>query len=75
MYINFSSQNFYTFELYGHMYCYYNVWPEAFLVFSGKQHCLHNIFSGDLPAMNICLHAKFPVRWCYGFGRTGLQQD
>ena len=23
-----------------------------------------NIFSGDLPAMNICLHAKFQVWWC-----------
>ena len=25
--------------------------------------------------MNICLHAKFQVRWCYGFGSTALQQD
>ena len=25
--------------------------------------------------MNICLHAKFQVRWCYGFGSTVLQQD
>ena len=38
MYINFCSQNFYTFlsymvfELYGHMYCYYNVLPEAIFV-------------------------------------------
>ena len=34
-----------------------------------------NFFSGDLPATNICLHAKFQVRWCYGFGSTALQQD
>ena len=25
--------------------------------------------------MNICLHAKFQVRWYYGFGSTALQQD
>ena len=25
--------------------------------------------------MNICLRAKFKVRWCYGFGSTALQQD
>ena len=25
--------------------------------------------------MNICLHAKFQVRWCYSFGSTALQQD
>ena len=25
--------------------------------------------------MNICLHAKFQVQWCYGFGSTALQQD
>ena len=25
--------------------------------------------------MNICLLAKFQVRWCYGFGSTALQQD
>ena len=24
--------------------------------------------------MNICLHAKFQVRWHYGFGSTALQQ-
>ena len=43
MYISFRSHNFYTlFELYGHMYCYYNVLPEVFLLFTGKQHCLHN---------------------------------
>ena len=24
--------------------------------------------------MNICLHAKFQVRWCYGFGSTALQE-
>ena len=57
------------------MYCYYNVLPEAIFVvyFTCKQHCLHKkIFSGDLPAMNICLHAKFQVRWCYGFGSTVL---
>ena len=29
------------------MYCYYNVFPEAILLFTGKQHCL-KIFSGDL---------------------------
>ena len=33
-----------------------------------------NIFSGDLPAINICLHAKFKVRLYYGFGSTALQQ-
>ena len=31
-------------------------------------------FSWDLPAINICLHAKFQVRWYYGFGSTALQQ-
>ena len=45
------------------------------MLFTCKQHCSHNFFSGDLPAMNICLHAKFQVRWCYGFGSTALQQD
>ena len=25
--------------------------------------------------MNICLHAKFKVWWCYGFGSIALQQD
>ena len=46
------------------------------MLFTCKQHCLHKkIFSGDLPAMNICVHAKFQVRWCYGFGSTALQQD
>ena len=24
--------------------------------------------------MNICLHAKFKVRWCYGFGST-VEED
>ena len=48
---------------------------EAIFVVTGKQHCLHTFFSGDLAAMNICLHAKFQVRWCYGLGRTVLQQD
>ena len=53
------------------MYC-----QRLFLLFTCKQHCLHNIFfSGDLPAMNICLHAEFQVRWSYGFGSTALQQD
>ena len=27
------------------------------------------------PAMNICLHAKFQVQWCYGFDSTAFQQD
>ena len=37
MYINFRSQNFYIdFELYGHMYCYYNVLPEAIFVVNIK---------------------------------------
>ena len=46
------------------------------MLFTCKQHCLHNFFfSGDLSAMNICLHTKFQVRWCYGFGSTALQQD
>ena len=55
------------------MYCHI-----LFLLFTGKQHCLHYEFyrgGGDLPATNICLHAKFQVRWCYGFGSTALQQD
>ena len=52
------------------MYC-----QRLFLLFTGKQHCLHKKFSGDLPAMNICLRAKFQVWWCYGFGSTALQQE
>ena len=28
-----------------------------------------------IPAKNICLHAKFQVWWCYGYGSTALQQD
>ena len=52
------------------MYCYYNVLPEAiFVVYWFK------FFSWDLLATNICLHAKFQVRWCYSFGSTALQQD
>ena len=51
------------------MYC-----QRLFLLFTGKQHCL-NFFSGDLPATNISLHAKFKVRWCYSFGSTALQQE
>ena len=66
------SRSAYTFEPSGTiiMYC-----QRLFLLFTGKQHCLPNIFSGDLPAMNICLHAKFQVQWCYGFGSTALQQE
>ena len=70
MYINFRSQNFYTLLSYMDtciaiiMYC-----QRLFLLFTCKQHCLHTFFSGDLPATNICLHAKFQVWWCYGFGR------
>ena len=73
MYQNFLSQTFILFELYGHMYCYYNVLPEAIFVV----YCIVyiNNFLGELPAMNICLPAKFQVRWCYGFGSTTLQQD
>ena len=41
------------------MYC-----QRLFLLFTGK-HCL-NFFSEDVPAMDICLHAKYKVRWCYG---------
>ena len=48
MYIHFHSQNFYAFELYGHMYCYYNVLPEA--IFD-----VYRNFFGDLPATNICM--------------------
>ena len=77
MYINCRSQNFYTFELYGHMYCYYNVLPAR-----GYCCCLlvNNIvyikfFSGNLPAMNICLHAKFQVRWCYGFNKIKRKKE
>ena len=74
MYINFRSQNFYTFELYGHMYCYnYNVLPEA--IFVVYWYTILFTFFGDLPAMNICLHAKFHVQRCYGFGSTALQKD
>ena len=47
------------------MYCL-----RLFLLFTIKKIC-----SGDLPAKNICLHAKFQVWWCYGFGSTALQQD
>ena len=51
-------------------------YQRLFLLFTGKQHCLNKwVFSGDLPAMNICLHAKFQVRWCNSFGSTALQQD
>ena len=65
-----------TFELYGHMYCYYIVLPEAIFVVYWKTTLFTSIFlSGDLPAMNICLRAKFQVRWCYGFVSTSLQQD
>ena len=52
------------------MYC-----QRLFLLFTGKQHCLHNFLGGDLPAMNISLHAKFQVRWFYSFESTALQQD
>ena len=38
------------------MYC-----QRLFLLFTGKQHCLRNFFSGDLPATDICLHAKFKI--------------
>ena len=65
----FVSKTSILFELYEHMYCYYNVLTEAifvvYLIF----------FPGDLPAMNICLRAKFQVWWSYGFGSTALQQD
>ena len=37
------------------MYCL-----RLFLLFTGKQHCLYFKKNwGDLPAKNICLHAKF----------------
>ena len=58
------------FELYGAiiMYC-----QRLFLLFTDKQNCLHTLFfSGDLPATNYCLHTKFQVLWCYGFGSTAL---
>ena len=29
------------------------------MLFIGEQHCLHEFSLEDLPAMNICLHAKF----------------
>ena len=35
--------------------------PRLFLLFIGKQHCLHKNIFGGLPAINICLHAKFKV--------------
>ena len=69
MYRNFRSQNFYTFLVIWTHVLYYNVLPEAIFVVYIK------FFRGDLPAMNICLHAKFQVRWCYSFGSTALQQD
>ena len=28
------------------------------MLFTGKQHCLQTHFSGDVPIMNICFHAK-----------------
>ena len=79
MYRNFRSQNFYTFGvIWTHvllriiMYC-----QRLFLLFTGKEHCLHkHFFRGTyIHAMNICLHSKFKVWWCYGFGSTALQQD
>ena len=77
MYRNFRSQNLFFFFIYMDtciviiMYCL-----RLFLLFTGKQDCLHfKKISGDLPAKNICLHAKFQVWWCYGFGSTVLQQD
>ena len=36
------------------MYC-----QRLFLLLTGKQHCLHKKNSGDLPAINISLRAKF----------------
>ena len=42
MYINFYSQNFYTFELYGHVLLIYIMYCQRLLLlFTGKQHCLH----------------------------------
>ena len=64
MYRNLRSQNFYTFL---HVYCIIMYYQRLFLLFTGKQHCLQYFFQRDLPATNICLHAKFQVRWCYGY--------
>ena len=37
------------------MYYYINIMycQRLFLLFIGKQHCLHNLFPGNLPALNI----------------------
>ena len=52
MYLNFCSHNFfihvYTFELYGHIYCHYNILQEAicFLLVNNivyKQICMTNL--------------------------------
>ena len=43
------------------MYCYYNVLLEAILLVNNIVYIKKNW--GDLPAMNICLHAKFQVLW------------
>ena len=65
MHINFRSQNFYTFELYGHMYCYYGCIARGYFCCLLVNNIVYIIiFSGDLPATDICLHAKFQVRWC-----------
>ena len=77
MSIKFRSQNFNIFLVIWTKLQYFlicNVLPEAIFVVYGKQYCLL-FFSGDLPAMNICLHENFKVRWCFGFGSTALQQD
>ena len=42
--LSFPELLYILFELYGHMYCYYNVLPEAIFLLPCKQHCLHNFF-------------------------------
>ena len=72
MYRNFRSQNYYTLSYMDTcitiiMYC-----QGLFLLFTSKQYCLHIFyFRGTyIPAINICLHAKFQIWWCCGFGST-----
>ena len=58
---------------------------RLFLLFTGKQHCLHNFFSGGGGGgggrgestcneyLSSCKISRSVV--CYGFGSTALQQD
>ena len=77
MYINFRSQTFILFKLYGPytciaiiMYC-----QMLILLFTGKLHCLHFGRGTYLQRIFFSLHAKFQVWRCYSFGSTALQQE